>query len=39
MVRAGSITEVSALFTDQPVPEPIRALLDAHGVKVHITSE
>jgi DeoR family glycerol-3-phosphate regulon repressor len=39
MVRAGSITEVSALFTDQPVSEPIRALLDAHGVKVHVAAD
>lgn len=36
MVRAGSITEVSALFTDQPVPNSIRALLEAHEVKIHV---
>jgi len=36
MVRAGSITEVSALFTDEPVPEQIRTLLDQHEVEVHI---
>jgi DeoR family transcriptional regulator, glycerol-3-phosphate regulon repressor len=39
MVRAGSITEVSALFTDKPVPEPIRALLDSHEVMVHVATE
>jgi DeoR family glycerol-3-phosphate regulon repressor len=39
MVRAGSITEVSALFTDQPVSEPIRALLEAHEVKVHVAGD
>jgi DeoR family glycerol-3-phosphate regulon repressor len=36
MVRAGSITDVSALFTDQPVPNSIRALLEAHDVKIHV---
>jgi DeoR family glycerol-3-phosphate regulon repressor len=39
MVRAGSITEVTALFTDQPPPEPIRALMQAHGVQLHVASE
>jgi DeoR family glycerol-3-phosphate regulon repressor len=39
MVRAGTITEVSALFTDQPVPETLRGLLDAHGVKVHVAGD
>jgi DeoR family transcriptional regulator, glycerol-3-phosphate regulon repressor len=38
MVRAGSITQVSALFTDQPPAAPIRSLLDEHGVKVYIAS-
>jgi DeoR family glycerol-3-phosphate regulon repressor len=36
MVRAGSIAEVSALFTDQPVPDSIRSLLEAHEVKIHV---
>jgi DeoR family glycerol-3-phosphate regulon repressor len=36
MVRAGAITQVSALFTDQPIPERVRTLLDAHGVQLHI---
>ena len=39
MVRAGSITDVSMLFTDQPVPEPIRSLLDEHGVEVHVAAD
>jgi DeoR family glycerol-3-phosphate regulon repressor len=39
MVRAGSITQASALFTDQPVPEPIRSLLDEHGVEVHVAMD
>jgi len=38
LVRAGSITEVSALFTDQPVSEKIQNLLNANGVKVHIAA-
>jgi DeoR family transcriptional regulator, glycerol-3-phosphate regulon repressor len=36
MVRAGAITQVSALFTDQPIPERVRTLLNAHGVQLHI---
>ena len=36
MVRAGSITSVSALFTDRPPPPQIAALLGAHDKKVHI---
>ncbi|MEO8314561.1 MAG: DUF977 family protein [Pseudomonadota bacterium] len=36
MVRAGSITSVSALFTDQPPPPQIAALLTAHDRKIHI---
>jgi DeoR family transcriptional regulator, glycerol-3-phosphate regulon repressor len=39
MVRAGSITEVSALFTDQPPPESIQELMDTHGVKLYVANE
>ena len=39
MVRAGSITKVSALFTDQPPPPPIRELLDERGVKVFVAAD
>jgi DeoR family transcriptional regulator, glycerol-3-phosphate regulon repressor len=39
LVRAGSITEVAALFTDQPVSEQIQNLLNAHNVKVHVARE
>lgn len=39
MVRAGSITQVTALFTDRPPPPAVRQLLDEHGVKVFIASE
>lgn len=35
MVRMGSITEVSALFTDQPPPPAIRQLMAEHGVACH----
>ncbi|MEJ2417723.1 MAG: DeoR family transcriptional regulator [Exilibacterium sp.] len=36
MVRAGSITQVSALFTDRLPPEPIVKILKAHNVKLHV---
>jgi DeoR family transcriptional regulator, glycerol-3-phosphate regulon repressor len=36
MVRAGSITSVSALYTDQPPPPQIAALLAAHDKKVYV---
>jgi DeoR family glycerol-3-phosphate regulon repressor len=39
MVRAGSIADVSALFTDQPVSDSIRSVLDAAGVKIYIANE
>jgi DeoR family glycerol-3-phosphate regulon repressor len=39
MVRVGSIAEVSALFTDQPPPESIQALMDAHDVKLHVAHD
>jgi DeoR family transcriptional regulator, glycerol-3-phosphate regulon repressor len=36
MVRLGSITQVSALFTDMPPPPGIRELLTSSGVALHI---
>jgi DeoR family transcriptional regulator, glycerol-3-phosphate regulon repressor len=36
MVRMGSITQVSALFTDLPPPEPIRELLVGNQLGRHI---
>ncbi len=36
MVRAGSVTQVSALFTDRLPPEPIVKILKAHNVKLHV---
>jgi DeoR family transcriptional regulator, glycerol-3-phosphate regulon repressor len=36
MVRMGSITEVSALFTDEPPPPAIVALLEQHEVALKI---
>ncbi len=38
MVGLGRITEVSALFTDRPPPQPIRALLDANDIDIHIAA-
>jgi DeoR family transcriptional regulator, glycerol-3-phosphate regulon repressor len=38
MVRMGSITQVSALFTDLPPPEPIRELLASNQLGLHIVS-
>jgi DeoR family transcriptional regulator, glycerol-3-phosphate regulon repressor len=38
MVRMGSITQVSALFTDAPPPAGIRALLKSSGVALHVAS-
>jgi len=38
MVRMGSITQVSALFTDLPPPGPIQKLLEANNVGLHIAS-
>lgn len=38
MVRAGPITQVSALFTDQPVSEKIRGLLQSHGIAIHVAA-
>jgi DeoR family transcriptional regulator, glycerol-3-phosphate regulon repressor len=39
LVRAGSITEVSALFTDQPVSKRLQELLSSSGVKIYIAGE
>lgn len=39
MVGQGNITQVAALFTDRAPPQPIRALLDAHGVDVYVAQE
>jgi DeoR family glycerol-3-phosphate regulon repressor len=36
MVRMGSITQVSALFTDLPPPAPIRDLLATHNIDLHV---
>jgi DeoR family glycerol-3-phosphate regulon repressor len=38
MVRMGSITQVSALFTDIPPPESIRKLLEGSGVGLYVAS-
>ena len=39
MVRLGSITEVTALFTDRPPPPEIQELLDTHGVDLFEAGE
>lgn len=36
MVRMGSITQVSALFTDLPPPAVIRELLEEHKIELHV---
>jgi DeoR family glycerol-3-phosphate regulon repressor len=36
MVRLGSVTQVSALFTDQPPPPGIRELLSSSGVALYV---
>jgi len=38
MVRMGSITQVSALFTDIAPPEPISKLLEGNGVGLHVVA-
>jgi DeoR family glycerol-3-phosphate regulon repressor len=38
MVRLGSLTDVTALFTDRPPPPAIRDFMAAHGVELHIPS-
>jgi DeoR family glycerol-3-phosphate regulon repressor len=37
MVRLGSISEIDALFTDQPLREPLPEILDASGVELHVS--
>ncbi|CAL8970876.1 Glycerol-3-phosphate regulon repressor [Rhodoplanes serenus] len=39
LVRLGAITDVSALFTDQPPPPGIRALLATHGIAIHVATQ
>lgn len=36
MVRLGTIGQVDALFTDTPPPAPVRDMLSAAGVKLHV---
>jgi DeoR family glycerol-3-phosphate regulon repressor len=36
MVRLGSITQADHVFTNQPPPRPIRQLLQAHQVALHV---
>jgi DeoR family glycerol-3-phosphate regulon repressor len=36
LVRLGSLSQISALFTDQSPPKPIRKLLTANGVSLHV---
>jgi DeoR family glycerol-3-phosphate regulon repressor len=36
MVRLGTIEQVDALFTDSPPPAPVRDMLSAAGVKLHV---
>jgi DeoR family glycerol-3-phosphate regulon repressor len=36
MVRLGSITQADQVFTNQPPPRPIRQLLQAHQVALHV---
>jgi DeoR family transcriptional regulator, glycerol-3-phosphate regulon repressor len=36
MVQAGSITQISALFTDRMPPDPIRKILTEHKVKLYM---
>jgi DeoR family glycerol-3-phosphate regulon repressor len=36
LVRLGSLSQISALFTDSPPPKPIRKLLAANGVNLHV---
>ncbi len=38
MVRLGSVTQVSALFTDMPPPPGIRELLSSTGVALHVAT-
>jgi DeoR family glycerol-3-phosphate regulon repressor len=39
LVRVGSLGQINALYTDAPPPAGIRAILNAHDVKLHIATE
>jgi len=39
LVRLGSLSQISELFTDQPPPKPIRKLLVANGVSLHVVKQ
>jgi DeoR family glycerol-3-phosphate regulon repressor len=36
LVRLGSLAQISAMFTDKAPPKPIRKLLTANGVSLHV---
>ena len=36
MVRLGGLADLDAFFTDRPPPEPIRELLAANDVRLHV---
>ena len=36
MVRGGSVTQVTAFFTDCPPPDAIIQMIEKHGVALHI---
>jgi DeoR family glycerol-3-phosphate regulon repressor len=35
-VRIGTLAQVSALYTDQPPPPPIAALIGTLGIELHV---
>jgi DeoR family transcriptional regulator, glycerol-3-phosphate regulon repressor len=39
LVRLGSLAQISALFTDESPPKPIRKLLTANGVSLHVVND
>ncbi|MCP1365951.1 DeoR family transcriptional regulator, partial [Halomonas sp. BBD48] len=39
VVRQGNLSQVNALFTDHQPPQPIRELMRAHGVELHVVDE
>ncbi|WP_111747988.1 DeoR/GlpR family DNA-binding transcription regulator [Salinisphaera orenii] len=39
LVRAGSVADVDAFFTDAPPPEQLRAVLERSGVELHIVQD